>query len=125
MEKIMQEAGEAICTEETRHEETVRQAQTHALSEEELLRACKIFQILSEPSRFKIVYALLSGALCVYHITEACGGTVSGVSHQLRVLRDNGIVKARRFGKNVEYALSDEHVRELVEMGVAHAHCND
>ena len=113
------------CGCEQAHQLAVEKAKTERLSLDEVESVCRIFQILSEPSRFKIVYSLLSGEMCVYHLTEVCGGTVSAVSHQLRVLRDNGIVKAKRQGKNVEYSLADEHVREIVEMGVAHLHCSD
>ena len=111
------------CDREKAHDAAVQRAKEGILSGEDIERVCKIFQLLSEPSRFKIVYALLKGEMCVYHIAEVCGGTVSGVSHQLRVLRDNGIVKAKRYGKNVEYSLADAHVCEMVEMGIEHLNC--
>ena len=84
----------------------------------------KIFHMLADAGRLKIVLALLKGDMCVYHLTEICGGTQSGVSHQLRVLKDNKIVKSKRLGKNVEYSIADEHIREIVEMGKAHLLCS-
>ena len=93
------------------------------LEEKDIERMCRTFRILGEPSRMKIVLALLEGEMCVYHLTEACGGSFSSVSHQLRILRDNGIVKTRRLGKNIEYSLADAHVREMVETGRAHLAC--
>ena len=111
------------CDREREHDVAVQRAKEGILSNENIEKVCKIFQLLSESSRFKIVYALLKGEMCVYHITEVCGGTVSGVSHQLRVLRDNGIVKAKRYGKNVEYSLADTHVCEMVELGIEHLYC--
>ena len=72
----------------------------------------------------KIVLALLEGEMCVYHIAEVCDATVSGVSHQLRILRDNQVVKAKRYGKNVEYSIADEHVHEIIKMGIKHSTCN-
>ena len=111
------------CEKEKEHLFIVERAKTNGLSIESVSQICNIFQILSEPSRLKIVLALFEGSMCVYHLTEVCGGTVSGISHQLRLLRDNKIVTAQRFGKNIEYSLADEHVREIVEMAVAHIHC--
>ena len=105
--------------------QTVKKMQDGILTPLEMERVCKIFQILSEPSRLKLVLALLNGEMCVNHLTEVCGGTVSAVSHQLRILRDSGIVKATRHGQNKEYSLSDSHIREIVEMGVAHLHCGE
>ncbi len=86
-------------------------------------RACDVFRMLSEPSRFKIVYALLSGELCVYHILQAVGGTQSAISHQLRVLKDNRVLRARRDGQNVYYSLADEHIKQIVETGLCHGKC--
>ena len=86
-------------------------------------RACDVFRMLSEPSRFKIVYALRGGELCVYHILQAVGGTQSAISHQLRVLKDNRVLRARRDGQNVYYSLADEHIKQIVEMGLCHGEC--
>ena len=111
------------CGREKEHEEIVNKSKMKALSAEELEKAGRIFFLLSEPSRLKIVLALLNGALCVHHITEISGGTTSAVSHQLRLLRDNQLVTAKKIGKNVEYSLADGHIREIVEACAAHLEC--
>lgn len=95
----------------------------YALSAADVEDVCSIFRILSDPTRMKIVLGLLGGDMCVNHLMEFCGGTQSAISHQLRILRDNKIVKAKRMGQSVEYSISDSHVREIVEMGVAHIKC--
>ena len=92
-------------------------------TEMEIARACDVFRMLSEPSRLKIVFALLGGELCVYHILLAVGGTQSALSHQLRILKDNRVLRARRDGQNVYYSLADEHVKQIVEMGLQHGEC--
>ena len=92
-------------------------------SQDEVEQVCTVFRMLAEPTRMKIVLALLDGDMCVYHLTEKCGGTQSGISHQLRVLRDNKIVKAKRLGQSVEYSLADAHVQSIVKMGLEHLHC--
>ncbi len=96
---------------------------TVRVDEERSARICDVFRMLSEPSRLKIVLALLNGELCVYHILEAVGGTQSALSHQLRVLKDNRVVRARRVGQNIYYSLADEHVRQMVQLGLAHGEC--
>ncbi len=111
------------CDHEKEHLVAAKRAKEGILSDSDIAKVSKIFSLLSEPGRLKIVLALMSGELCVYHLTEVCGGTVSGVSHQLRNLRDNGIVKAKRLGKNVEYSIADDHVREIVQTALAHLHC--
>lgn len=111
------------CEHEKKHEEAVQKAKENVLSIADVEKICGIFHLLSEPSRFKIVLALLQGEMCVYHLLEVCDSTKSALSHQLRILKDNNIVKARRFGKNIEYSIADMHVREIIEKGIAHLHC--
>lgn len=93
------------------------------VNEEAAARICDVFRMLSEPSRLKIVLSLLGGELCVYHILESVGGTQSALSHQLRILKDNRVVRAKRVGQNVYYSLADDHVRKIVEMGIEHGGC--
>lgn len=114
---------ETNCGHEREHELAVERAKENVLVGADIEKMCGIFRMLGEASRLKIVLALLEGDMCVYHLTEVCGGTFSGVSHQLRVLRDNKIVRTRRFGKNIEYSIADEHVREMVELAKAHLSC--
>lgn len=121
MEKTTKKKNE--CLHEHEHEERVRLAKERVLDEDDLATVCAIFRMLADPTRLKIVLALMQGEACVYHLTEACGGTQSGVSHQLRVLRDNKIVRAKRLGQAVEYSIADEHVREIVELGLVHLAC--
>ncbi|MDE6676478.1 MAG: metalloregulator ArsR/SmtB family transcription factor [Clostridia bacterium] len=90
---------------------------------EEVAKVCAELKAISEPSRLKILLALRHGEMCVNHILEAVGGTQSGVSHQLRILRDNRIIKARRDGQNIVYSLADAHVVALLELACAHLNC--
>ena len=112
-----------ICEKEKEHTVTAQRAREGVLSASDVERVCNIFRVLADPTRMKIVLGLMNGDMCVNHLMEVCGGTQSGVSHQLRVLRDNKIVKAKRMGQNVEYSIADKHVREIVEMGRAHLLC--
>ena len=113
--------------------DTVREEAAHGLRAEHakkvmpesdmLEETSNIFKMLAEPSRLKIVLALLEGEMCVYHIVNAVGGKQSAVSHQLRILRDSHIIKSRRDGKNILYSLADEHVAKIIEMSREHLSC--
>ena len=89
-----------------------------------LKRSC-IWLPAITPSRLKILLALSGGELCVEHITEAVGGNQSAVSHQLKILKDNKIVKGRRDGKNVLYSVSDWHVLTMIGVAKEHLDCNE
>ena len=111
------------CKLEKEHEERLADALASMPSEEVVLEMADIFRMLGEPSRLRIVLALAKGESCVYHLVEACGGTQSGVSHQLRVLKDNKIVKSRRAGQSVFYSIADEHIYKMLAIGMEHADC--
>ena len=112
------------CDHEREHELAMQRARENVLSGSDVEKICAVFRMLADPTRMKIVLALMQGEMCVYHLAEVSDSTVSGVSHQLRVLRDNKIVKAKRFGKNVEYSIADDHVREIVKIGIEHLTCS-
>jgi ArsR family transcriptional regulator len=80
-----------------------------------------LFALLADPTRLRLVAALASGELCVCDLAAATGINRTTVSHQLRTLREGRIVRARREGRVIFYALDDDHVRELLAMGIAHA----
>ncbi|MFH2093804.1 MAG: metalloregulator ArsR/SmtB family transcription factor [Pseudomonadota bacterium] len=86
----------------------------------EILQMADIFKALSDPSRLKIVVALLKQEHCVCEIASICNQTDSAVSHQLRILRTLKIVKNRRDGKIVYYAIDDDHVAALINMSLNH-----
>lgn len=84
-------------------------------------RSTAIFAALSDPTRFRILEALLAEELCVCDIAEAVGVSESATSHQLRLLRDRGLVSFRRDGQRAVYRLTDEHVSEIIALGLEHA----
>jgi DNA-binding transcriptional ArsR family regulator len=75
---------------------------------------------LSTPSRVQIIGCLLDGPRAVVDIMQALGMEQSAVSHHLRVLRDNRLVKADKVGRRRVYAVGDEHVRTLLEEALRH-----
>lgn len=112
-----------LCNHENDHERIVQAAKANAMKGEDLEIMCSIFKVISEPSRMKIILALMEGEMCVYHIVEAVGGNQSAVSHQLRILKDNRVIRARRDGKNIVYSIADEHILNIINMSRKHLHC--
>ena len=86
-----------------------------------VVNAANLFKALGDPSRLKIVLALLEAEHCVCDIAVICGQTDSAVSHQLRLLRTQGIVKNRRDGKIVYYTLTDSDAADLVRAAIGHS----
>ncbi len=113
------------CDYKEEHEARVAAARLKMPSESEIAEMGARFKVISEPSRLKILLVLAGGELCVDHITEAVGGNQSAVSHQLKILKDNKIVKSRRSGKNVLYAVADWHVLTMIEVAKEHLNCNE
>lgn len=111
------------CNHEEEHAFAAARAKMNMPKEEEIASLATAFKAISEPSRLKILFALRQGEMCVYHITEAVGSTQSAVSHQLRILRDNHIIKARRDGQNVVYSLADAHVMAVLSLACEHLNC--
>lgn len=79
-----------------------------------------IFAVLGDATRIRVLGALSAGELCVCDLAAATGVNRSTVSHQLRVLRSHRLVRRRREGKIVYYALDDDHVLQLLSVAAAH-----
>jgi DNA-binding transcriptional ArsR family regulator len=93
--------------------EAVTAARTEALPEAHLQMIVETFQALSDPTRARILYALIQRPMCVRDLAILVGVSASGVSHQLRLLRDRRLVKPRRDGNTIYYQVDDHHVAAL------------
>ena len=102
------------------HLDRVEKARQEIIPEHELDRLSLIYKVLGDPNRLKIVMALRNVEMCVCDLAAFSGLTESAVSHQLRRLKDLALVKSRRDGQVVYYALDDEHVSGLLEVGLEH-----
>jgi DNA-binding transcriptional ArsR family regulator len=89
-------------------------------SHSRVTRATAVFSALADPTRFRILDALASEELCVCDLAEVAGISQSGVSHQLRLLRDRELVSCTRDGNRAVYRLADDHVRDLIAIGLEH-----
>ena len=98
----------------------VKQVQAQMLEEKQLSAVSEFFKVLGDETRMKIINALSHGELCVSDIAAALEMTQSAVSHQLKLLRMAGQVKARREGKSIYYSLDDQHVIDILDEALTH-----
>ena len=80
----------------------------------------EFFKIFGDGTRIRVLQTLMEGEKNVGDLAEALEMSQSAVSHQLRVLRQNDLVKYRKEGKVVFYSLDDEHVENVLQQGMAH-----
>ena len=102
--------------------EKVALVQKQALPARTIERVSRLFSALSDPTRLKILHALtVTEELCVCDLAALAELSVSAVSHQLRLLRDRDLVRARRDGRMVFYSVADDHISILMGTGIEHA----
>ena len=89
-------------------------------SEQSMIALAEMFKVLGDPTRIKLVMALSSSELCVCDLANLLSVSQSAVSHSLRTLRQMKLVKYRKEGKIVYYALDDHHISHLIEDGIRH-----
>ena len=80
----------------------------------------RFFRVFGDSTRIRILYVLFESELCVCDIAQLLNMTQSAISHQLRILKQNRLVKSRREGKSVYYSLADGHVRTIIDQGMEH-----
>lgn len=103
------------------HPDQVALARAAGPSVSEAGRVAALFKLLGDPTRARILYALLAtGELCVCDIAAALETPETSVSQALRLLRTAGVVDRRRVGRMVFYQLADDHVRQLLELSRVH-----
>ena len=108
------------CEEKKVHEEAVENSRENMPHDETLYQLADIFKIFGDSTRIKILFALFEGEMCVCDLVSLLGSTQSAVSHQLRILRANRLVKFRREGKSIFYSLDDDHVKSIIGEGFNH-----
>ena len=79
-----------------------------------------LYKVFGDSTRTKILTALFESEMCVCDIGKLLGMTKSAISHQLRILRQSKLVKARKSGKEVFYSLADKHVKIIFKMAIEH-----
>ncbi|MBS6943018.1 MAG: helix-turn-helix transcriptional regulator [Clostridiales bacterium] len=102
------------------HQDVVNKVKQDMPQDETLYDLAELFKVFGDSTRIKILYALFEAELCVCDIAQLLSVSQTAVSHQLRVLKNNKLVKFRKEGKNVFYSLADDHVRRIIDQGIEH-----
>lgn len=90
--------------------------------EEEIQDLAEFFKVFGDPTRIRILFLLKEGEFCVHDIAAMLEMQQTAVSHQLKYLRQARLVKYRKDGKQVFYSLNDEHIDDIIAIGLSHLH---
>jgi ArsR family transcriptional regulator len=80
----------------------------------------RTFSVLGDPTRTRLISALLKTELCVEELAHVLEMSHSAISHQLRALKDLDLVRQRRKGRRLYYSLDDKHIEKLFDEGLKH-----
>lgn len=109
-----------FCDCEVIHEEIVEKVREKMSDTDEYLELSSLFKMFGDCTRVRILHALELHEMCVCDLAALLGVTKSAVSHQLKQLRLSNLVKFRREGQVIFYSLADDHVKEIIDMGIEH-----
>jgi len=117
----MEKESDMTCAACGTHDDKVEQVRRGMSADETIEVTADLFKALCDPTRLKIVNALMLEEICVCDIAAVLGMSQPAVSHHLKLLRDARLVRTRRDGKTVYYRLDDEHVSNVFYQGLLHA----
>lgn len=102
------------------NETAVKESLERMLTDKAYDDISNFYKIMGDSTRCKIISALAEGEMCVGDIANVLAMTKSSISHQLSKMKESGVVRCRREGKEIYYALDDEHVAEIFQLTVEH-----
>ena len=102
------------------HQELLKIVEETMPDEVELYNLAELFKVFGDSTRIRILFVLFEAEVCVCDLAQALNMTQSAISHQLKILKQNKLVKSRREGKSVFYSLADGHVRTIIAQGREH-----
>ena len=102
------------------HEDLLKIVNETLPDENELYDLEELFKVFGDSTRIRILYVLFEAEVCVCDLAQALNMTQSAISHQLKILKQNKLVKNRREGKSILYSLADDHVRSIIAQGREH-----
>lgn len=109
-----------VCEIQCVHTDLIATFLHQIIAQEKANELSELFKTLGDPTRIRLMDALSKAEFCVCDLAELLGLSQSATSHQLRVLRNNHLVKYRREGKMAYYSLDDDHVLGLYSQGLEH-----
>ena len=116
----MEERKDEICEGCEVHEDLLKIVNETLPEETELFDLAELFKVFGDSTRIRILFVLFEAEVCVCDLAKALNMTQSAISHQLRILKQNKLVKNRREGKSIFYSLADDHVRAIINQGREH-----
>lgn len=119
-EKLMAEKIEGCCDAFEVHENLLKIVREKMPEETEAYDLAELFKVFGDSTRIRILFVLFEAEVCVCDLAQALNMTQSAISHQLKILKQNKLVKSRREGKSVFYSLADGHVRTIIAQGREH-----
>lgn len=102
------------------HEDLLKIVEEKMPPEEELYDLAELYKVFGDSTRIRILFVLFEAEVCVCDLAQTLNMTQSAISHQLRILKQNKLVKSRREGKSIFYSLADGHVRTIINQGLEH-----
>jgi len=118
--KTMLIKGIECCDDHEIHQPLLDIVKEQMPEEETLYNLAELFKVFGDSTRIRILFVLFEAEVCVCDLAHALNMTQSAISHQLRILKQNKLVKHRREGKSIFYSLADEHVRTIIAQGLDH-----
>ena len=116
----MEELKDEICEGCEVHEDLLKIVNETLPEETELYDLAELFKVFGDSTRIRILFVLFEAEVCVCDLAKVLNMTQSAISHQLRILKQNKLVKNRREGKSIFYSLADDHVRTIINQGRDH-----
>lgn len=114
------DSEDLVCCKYEEHDDKIRMARKNMPDEEIVLDISNFFDALGNPTRVKILLAIMDVELCTCDLSTITGLSISAISHHLRILKDRHIVTYRKDGKNVFYRLDDRHITDIVNKTLEH-----
>ena len=102
------------------HENLLKIVNETMPEETELYDLAELFKVFGDSTRIRILFVLFEAEVCVCDLAQVLQMTQSAISHQLKILKQNKLVKSRREGKSIFYSLADDHVRTIIAQGCDH-----
>lgn len=113
-------AKDGACGHRVAHAVSVERARRNTPDDETAAELAELFKAFGDPTRVRMLNALLAGEMCVCALAESLTMTQSAVSHQLRLLKQMRLIRARKAGRSVFYALNDDHVHLIFALALEH-----
>ncbi|MDY6826738.1 MAG: metalloregulator ArsR/SmtB family transcription factor [Bacillota bacterium] len=111
---------DALCSVTIIHEDILNKVRKEMTEDSQLVQMAELFRALDDPTRLKIINALLLAEMCVCDLAALLNMTQPAISHHLKTLRQTQLIKFRRDGRIVYYSLDDDHIELLFRQGLAH-----